>query len=159
MERVLQVGEWAYRAPERSVLAGLGSAQVEQRYEAYRPHSDELEGVPNQDDREGEEPSGRSAVDQRREERGRVEIGDREEHRWDAPLEAAARAEPVERDVRRHIPTHDGSHVDAGGPYQAKHGDSPPQVFGDKNEEDRPVERLAVPSRPATGQADGYRHR
>lgn len=85
MERFLQMNEWAYRASERSTLAGLGGAHVEQRYEAYRPHGDELEGVPNQDDREGEEPSGGSAVDQRREERGGVEVGDREEHRWEMP--------------------------------------------------------------------------
>lgn len=159
MKRVLQVNEWADRAPERSTLTGLGGVHAEQCHEANRPHGDELERVPNQDDRDGEEPFGRSDVDLScHEERCGVEVGDREEHRWDAPFEATARAERIERDVGRHGRTHDGSHVDADGPDQAKHGDSPLRVCGDKDDEGRPAERLAVPPRPAAGQADEDRH-
>ncbi len=158
MERFLQMNERADRAPECPTLTGLGGTNAEQRYDAHRPHGDELERVPDQDYREGEKPFGRSAVYKGREERCGVEVRDRKEHPWDAPLEAAARTERVERDVGRHVPTQDGSHVDADGPDQAKHGDSPLRVSGDKDEEDRPAERLAVPPRRTAGQADEDRH-
>lgn len=141
--------------PKRS---GLHSTDSKQRHEAHWPHGDELERVPYQDERDVEEPPGCATINQLREKRSGVEVGDRDQHRWDAPLEAVARAEGIERDVGRRIVTHEGTQVNADGPYQSKHGDSPLRVCGDKDEEDRPAEKLAIPPRLAVGRADGGRH-
>lgn len=127
----------------RTRLSGSDSKQC---HETRRPHDDELERVPNQDESDGKEPPGRAAVDQRGEKRSSIKARDRDQHRRDAPLEAVARAERIERDVGRHVPTHEGTQVDADSPDQSKHGDSPLRVCGDKDEEHRPAERLATAS-------------
>lgn len=72
---------------------------VDEEHEADRSDPDELEGVPDEQHDQQVEPAGAAVIDDRGADRGGVEVGHGQEHRGDAPLEAASGADGVDEQV------------------------------------------------------------
>lgn len=77
-------------------------------------------------------PTGRTAVEENRQDVRDREVRDGQQHRGHAPLQPAPRAELAQHDVGRHVGVQEAAPVDADDPDQAKHGHSPLLVTGDK---------------------------
>ena len=108
-------------APD-AMLLDTGSGQ---KYQADRPHREELQCVPEAEEDEEVEPSGAAVCDEGREGTRCQEVGHREQHRGHAPLESSSRSDGVEENVGGHVPAQERAGVDAEGPELADHDGSP----------------------------------
>lgn len=100
----------------------LSNAGTEQENQADRTHEDQLHGVPDAQQDQEVQPSGPASLDEVPEDGRGQEARDHEEHRGDAPLEAASGADRVEKPVRRHVAAQKTAGVDAEGPDEPEHG-------------------------------------
>lgn len=117
---------WHLRRPacvaEVPPADGLLDADADQQDDADRPDHDELDRVPSCPQHQEVEPRVAAGLDQSDEVLRGEPVRDGEEHREEAPFEAAAAgADRVEHDVARRV-TQDIADVGAGFPEQSEHG-------------------------------------
>ncbi|MCB1273812.1 MAG: hypothetical protein KDB25_05390, partial [Leucobacter sp.] len=105
-----------------ATLDGLLDAGADEQDDTDQAHDEELERIPAEQEHEEVQPARAAALDQRDAVVRCEEVRDREEHREDAPLQAAAGADRVERDVGGHVTPQVVAGVGAERPEQSDHG-------------------------------------
>ncbi len=104
----------------------------------------ELQRVPDAHEEGDVEPLRCATVDKSGNIAGCEQVGHRQKHRGCGPLEASAGTECGDRNVAGHEASHEAANVDAADPDQAKHGDSPLQVVGDRRKKNRSAKAVEL---------------
>ena len=105
-----------------AALGGLVGNGADEQGHTGRAYDDELEGVPAAQECKQVEPAGAAVFDEAAEVGRGEEVWGGEEHRGDAPFEAAAGADRVEGDVGGHVPAQVVPDAGAQCPEQSDHG-------------------------------------